>query len=243
VTLAGRSAVERAVAVIPAGGSGIRMGGRLPKQFRVLAGAPILAHTLRALLASPALDGAVVSVPADRIVATRRALGRHGVRRVLDVVAGGAERQESVWRGLQVVPDGVRWVLVHDAVRPFVTRDLVDRLLSAARQWGAATCGVKVRDSVKRVIGETVESTVDREGLWLVQTPQAFSRDLLWEAHEKALRDGFVGTDDAVLVERLGARVAMVAGLTENVKITTPEDLALARFWLGDRRRARAGAR
>ncbi len=228
-----------AVAVVPAGGSGTRMGGRQPKQYRRLAGAPILAHTVRALLRSRAIRGAVISVPADRVAATRRVLARHGVGGALDIVAGGAERQESVWNGLQAVPDDVEWVVVHDGVRPFVTPDLVDRLLAAARQWGAATCGMAVRDSVKRVSGETVESTLDRTGLWLVQTPQAFSRSLLWEAHDKARRDGFTGTDDAVLVERLGGRVAMVPGLSRNLKITTPDDLEMARLWLPDRRTRR----
>ena len=228
-----------AVAVVPAGGAGTRMGGGQPKQYRALAGAPILAHTLRALLRSSLIAGAVIAVPFERIAATRRVLLRHGIDRVLDVVAGGAERQESVWNGVQAVPEGVEWIVVHDAVRPFVTRELVDRLLRAARRWGAATCGVPVRDSVKRVSEETVESTIDRAGLWLVQTPQAFRRDLLWEAHDKARRDGFTGTDDAVLVERLGARVAMVPGLPRNLKITTPDDLDIARFWLSNRRSPR----
>jgi 2-C-methyl-D-erythritol 4-phosphate cytidylyltransferase len=116
----------------------------------------------------------------------------------------------------------------------------VGRVLAAARRWGAATCGLPVRDTVKRVRGETVEATVDREGLWLVQTPQGFRRRLLLEAHEAARRDGFAGTDDAALVERLGRRVAMVPGVAENVKITTRADLAAARRWA---RGPRAGVR
>lgn len=223
---------DRAVAVVPAGGTGARMKSRRPKQYLSLSGAPLLVHTLRALLGSGAMDGVVLAVPADRIAATRRLLHRYRVPRVLGVVAGGAERQESVWRGLQAVPAGARWVVVHDAVRPFVTRDLVERVLAAARRHGAATCGLQVRETVKRVRGETVDATLDRDGLWLIQTPQAFSRDLLWEAHEKARRDGFTGTDDAVLVERLGGRVAMVPGLPQNLKITTPEDLKVARLRL-----------
>ena len=208
------------------------MGSRLPKQYLWLAGRPLLVHTLRALGASRGLDGVVVAVPTDRIAATRRLLTRHRVA-VLDVVEGGRSRQESVWRGLQAVPAGPRWIVVHDGVRPFITGDLVDGLLAAARRWGAATCGLPVRETVKRVVEGIVQSTEDREGLWLVQTPQAFNRDLLWEAHEKARRDGFSGTDDAVLVERLGMQVAMVAGLPQNMKITTPADLRVARLWLG----------
>jgi 2-C-methyl-D-erythritol 4-phosphate cytidylyltransferase len=222
---------NRAVAVVPAGGIGTRMGSRRPKQYMPLGGVPLLVHTLRALGNSPGLDGMVLTVPPDRIVATRRVLGHYRVA-VLEVLGGGASRQESVWRGLKAVPAGPGWIVVHDGVRPFITADLVERLLAAARRWGAAASGLPVRETVKRVTEGMVQSTLDREGLWLVQTPQAFSRDLLWEAHEKARRDGFEGTDDAVLVERLGAPVAMVPGLSRNIKITTPEDLKLARLWL-----------
>ncbi len=221
-----------AVAVVPAGGLGARMQSRRPKQYLLLARVPILVRMVRALLDSTAITGVIVAVPADRIGATRRMLARHHVAGALTVVAGGSLRQESVWRGLQEVPPGARWVVVHDGVRPFVSGELVNRVLAAARRWGAATCGLPVRETVKRVREENVDATLDREGLWLVQTPQAFQRDLLWEAHEKARRDGFTGTDDAVLVERLGGRVAMVLGLPQNLKITTPEDLRIARLWL-----------
>jgi len=224
------------VAVVPAGGSGRRMGRRRPKQYLVLGGMPLIVRTARAL--AGAVDGVVVTAPAGRVEATRRLLARYRVRRILGVVAGGAERQDSVWRGLQVVPPEARWVIVHDAVRPFVTADLVGRVLAAARIHGAATCGVPVRETVKRVRKTVVESTLDRDGLWLTQTPQAFRRELLWEAHDQARRDGYSGTDDAVLVERLRRRVAMVAGSPQNLKITTPEDLRTARLWVG-----RAGRR
>lgn len=222
----------QAVAVVPGGGSGNRMGSGQPKQYLVLAGIPILVRTLRALGRSRAVAGLIVAVPADRVEATRALLRRFRVPRVLEVVAGGAQRQESVWRGLQAVPTDVGWVVVHDAVRPLIDAALVERVLAAARRHGAAICGLAVRETVKRVRETVVEATLDREGLWLVQTPQAFSRALLWEAHEKARRDGYAGTDDAVLVERLGARVAMVPGLPENLKITAPEDLKAARLWI-----------
>jgi 2-C-methyl-D-erythritol 4-phosphate cytidylyltransferase len=215
---------------------GVRMGSPQPKQYLSLAGLPLFIHTLRALLSSGAVERAVLAVPAARVGATRRVLRRHRIERTIDVVEGGSSRQESVWCGLQAVPAGTHWVVVHDAVRPFITGDLVERLLEAAGRVGAATCGLEVRDTVKRVTGETVHTTVDRDGLWLTQTPQVFRRDLLWEAHEKARRDGFVGTDDAMLVERLGAPVAMVAGFPYNMKITTAEDLRIARSWLTGRR-------
>ena len=221
------------VAVVPAGGSGSRMGRSRPKQYLSVRGVPVIVHTLRALVQS--VQGVVVAAPAAHVEATRRLFARLHLPRVLAVVAGGAERQESVWLALAALPVETRWVIVHDAVRPFITPALIERVLAAARAHGAATCGLAVRDTVKRVREDLVQSTLDRAGLWLTQTPQAFRRELLWEAHDKARRDGFLGTDDAVLVERLGADVAMVPGHHRNLKITTPEDLDTARQWLGRR--------
>jgi 2-C-methyl-D-erythritol 4-phosphate cytidylyltransferase len=205
------------------------MGGPAPKQFLRLGGVPLLVRTLRALAGSRVVRGLVVVAPPSAVERTRRLLGRHHVPRVLAVVAGGREREESVWLGLQAVPPAADLVVVHDGVRPFITGTLVRNVVEAAARYGAASCGLPVRETVKRVREGFVEETVDRGGLWLVQTPQAFRRTLLWEAHEKARRDGFLGTDDAVLVERLGVPVRMVAGLQENLKITTPDDLARAR--------------
>jgi 2-C-methyl-D-erythritol 4-phosphate cytidylyltransferase len=224
-------------AIVPAGGHGARMGSRRPKQYLRLGRAPILVATLNALARARSIAGIVVAVPEAHVAATRRLLARARVPKILDVVAGGADRQESVWRGLQRLPEDARVVVVHDAVRPFITADLVERV-RAAGAGGAATCGTPVRDTVKRVTDGAVESTIARQGLWLTQTPQAFARDLLWEAHDKARRDGFAGTDDAVLVERLGMPVAMVPGLPQNLKTTTPEDLRTARAWVRPHRRA-----
>jgi 2-C-methyl-D-erythritol 4-phosphate cytidylyltransferase len=205
------------------------MGAGRPKQYLALGGAPILVRTLRALARSRAVDGVVLAVPEAWLGSTRRLVRRSRVPRVLDVVAGGADRQESVWLALQAAPADTALVLVHDAVRPFIDGRLVDTVIAAAARTGAATCALPTRETVKRVRDGLVEATLDREGLWLVQTPQVFRADLLRRAHDSARREGFVGTDDAVLVERLGGRVAVVPGLRQNVKITTPEDLAWAR--------------
>ena len=228
--------MRKAVALVPAAGSGTRMGGRQPKQYLVLGGAPLLVHTLRALARCPSIEGAVVVVPEDRIDATQSLLRRFRVPRVLAVVAGGEERQDSVQLGLEAVSPEAAWVVVHDAVRPMITTDLVERVLAAARIPGAATCGWPARETVKLVKDSFVDKTLPRDGLWLTQTPQAFRRELLREAHDKAAREGFRGTDDAMLVERLGGRVAMVEGLAQNIKITTREDLKTVRALLGSRR-------
>lgn len=221
--------MDRITALIPAGGVGTRVGSRTPKQFLELGGGPILAQTVGHFARHPSVDAIVVAAPAAHVERARRALGRLGRRGALTVVAGGQTRQESVWLALQAAPAATTMVVVHDAVRPFITRALIDAVAAAAREGGAAICALPVAETVKRVRGDVVEATVDRAGLWTVQTPQAFRADLLREAHEKARRDGVVGTDDAALVERLGHPVKVVRGLESNLKITTPDDLRRAR--------------
>ena len=215
--------------VIPAGGAGTRLGGRTPKQFLKVGGVPILAATVRHFVSHPDVDTIVVAAPATLVDRTERLLRAHSRGTRLTVVAGGAERQESVWCGLRSVPLDSEIILVHDAVRPFITRALIDAVVRAARDAGAAICALPIAETVKRVRGDVVETTIDRSGLWTVQTPQGFRAALLREAHEQARRDGVLGTDDAMLVERLGQPVKVVRGSEANVKITTPEDLRRAR--------------
>jgi len=217
------------LALIPAGGIGTRLGRRTPKQFLTLGGGSILAATVAHFTRHPAIDGVVVAAPAAHVNRARLVLRTLRPRGAITVVPGGATRQESVWLALQAAPEDVDLVIVHDAVRPFITRGLIDAVVGAARRSGAAICALPVSETVKRVRGDEVEATIDRTGLWTVQTPQAFRAALLREAHEKARRDGMVGTDDAALVERLGHPVTVVRGLEENLKITTPEDLRRAR--------------
>lgn len=215
--------------LIPAGGSGTRLGSRTPKQFLALGGGPILAATVAHFARHRGVAAIVVAAPAAHVERARRALRGLGRRGTVTVVPGGQTRQESVWLALQAAPEGAELVVVHDAVRPFITAGLIDAVVAAASRSGAAICALPVSDTVKRVRGDEVEATVDRTGLWTVQTPQAFRAALLREAHEKARRDGVIGTDDAALVERLGHPVKVVTGLARNLKITTPEDLRRAR--------------
>jgi 2-C-methyl-D-erythritol 4-phosphate cytidylyltransferase len=229
--------VRDVAVVIPAGGLGRRLGSRTPKQFLRLGTAPILALTVEHFTRHPQVTRVVVAAPAAYLPRARRALSAVDHQARVQVVAGGSERQESVWRGMQAVPAGAAVIVVHDAVRPFITRALIDRVIAAARTGGAAVCALPITETVKRVRDQVVEATVDRSGLWAVQTPQAFRAELLREAHEKARRDGFLGTDESMLVERLGQPVAVVPGVADNVKITTPDDLIRAT------RAARAGRR
>jgi 2-C-methyl-D-erythritol 4-phosphate cytidylyltransferase len=213
-------------AVIVAAGQGSRMRTTVSKQYLPLAGKPILVHSLLKFQTHPNIDVITVVVPSGDEPHVRELVDRHGCSKVQHIVAGGSERQHSVARGLTTLRGAVEFVLVHDAVRPFVTDVMIDAAIEAAEMDGAAVLAVPVKDTIK-IAGEdgTVASTPDRRSLWAVQTPQAFRLDLLLYAYEQAEREGCIGTDDAMLVERLGHPVKIVHGDYANIKITTPEDL------------------
>jgi 2-C-methyl-D-erythritol 4-phosphate cytidylyltransferase len=219
----------KTVAIIPAGGAGRRMGGGVPKQFLPLSGIPLLVRTLQAFQRSPLIDEIFLAVPEGDIPAVRQGIVEgHGLSKIGLVLAGGSERQDSVGNALMHVRDDHRIVLVHDGVRPFVAAELIRRVVAAAEEHGAAAVGVPVRDTVKAVSAAgVVVKTVDREGLWLTQTPQAFHRQIILAAYAKAAQEGFSGTDDASLVERMGIPVRMIPGDHDNIKVTTAEDLVL----------------
>ncbi len=203
------------------------MGGNVPKQFLTLGGLPILVHSLRALEAADSVSEIILAVPeADREFCLREIVTPHGFKKVTNIIAGGAQRQDSVRHGLEAVGEEADVILVHDAVRPFLTVDMIERVIEAAVKHGAAVVAIPMRDTVKQVGADgLIEKTVDRGQLWLAQTPQAFRCTVFREAHRKAQLDGFHGTDDVQLVERLGYPVAVVEGSGENIKITRPEDL------------------
>lgn len=161
---------------------------------------------------------------------------REGRQGRICVVAGGAERQDSVFNGLQALPPDCDWVLIHDGVRPFASPELLKRTWDAALTNGAAIAALPASDTIKRVRAGQVVETVSREELWLVQTPQVFRREILFEAYREAHRQGWVGTDDAFLVERLGVPVAVVTGERSNIKVTTPEDLVWGSWFLAQTR-------
>lgn len=226
----------RAWAVVPAAGSGQRMGLATPKQYVRVAGAPLLVHTLRALLACPLVEAVVLVVPPGDLARARRMLAEHGLSRVEGPVAGGATRQASVHAGLQAVPAQVPVVAVHDAVRPFPDPE---RLATAIRMAAEGQVGVVVgrpaSDTIKRVDeGRRVVETPDRTRLWRAFTPQVFPAKMIAAAYDAAERAGSGGTDDAALVERHGGAVVMLEGGREALKVTTPDDLITARAWLGE---------
>ncbi len=212
--------------VVPAAGQGTRLGGER-KQSRMLGDAPLLVQTLRRFDAHAEVDCLIVAAPAGEGEAFGAQLERYGFSRLLRVVEGGASRRASVGNALAALPANVRWVLVHDAVRPFVSDSLVSVVLDATRTHGAAVPAVPVVDTVRRAEGGVFGETVPRSGLFLVQTPQGFRRDWLESAYADADHDA---TDDAALVQQAGFVVHHVPGNPRNFKITTPDDWALAQL-------------
>lgn len=226
-------------ALIPAAGMGKRMGASINKQYLLLDGMPILARTLEVFERSPLVDGIFVVIPADEIPFCReQVVERFGFKKVRAIVTGGAERQQSVLNGLRAMEgtageDDV--VLIHDGVRPFVTEDILSRAAAVAREHDGALVAVPAKDTVKVVENGVITATPPRETLWLAQTPQAFRYGVIRAAHEVADAERFLGTDDAMLVERLGRQVRIVLGDYRNVKITTPEDMILAEAFLKEK--------
>jgi 2-C-methyl-D-erythritol 4-phosphate cytidylyltransferase / 2-C-methyl-D-erythritol 2,4-cyclodiphosphate synthase len=217
-----------AAVIIPAAGFGTRMQLDHPKQFHLLAGVPILIHTVRAFLGNPQIGRCIVVVPGDWIDRTHDLFRRYGLARSsLSVTAGGRRRQDSVQAGLVLLDEGTDIVLVHDGARPLVSRELIDRCCLAARQHGAAIAAVPVKDTLKKAADDlTVAATVDRQGLWQAQTPQAMRLSMLQRAYRES--DGSDVTDEASLLEQAGIPVSLVEGEETNLKITRPEDLRLA---------------
>jgi 2-C-methyl-D-erythritol 4-phosphate cytidylyltransferase len=216
--------------IIPAGGSGRRFGGATPKQFVSLGGIPVLARTVGLFAGRSDVAAIVVVAPAGQ-GKRARAIIRAAKHRTVTVVAGGKTRQQSVWNGLRALPRKCEFVLVHDAVRPFTTPGIISRVLKLARAHDAAVVGVPVGDTLRREgrAGFLAE-TVDRDGLWAVQTPQGFRTSLLRRAHTNAARMGIQGTDETTLVESLGVDVRIVVGSLSNLKITTKKDLEFALY-------------
>jgi 2-C-methyl-D-erythritol 4-phosphate cytidylyltransferase len=223
-------------AIVTAAGAGVRMGGPIPKQYLLLDGVPILARTLMVFEGHPLIDRIVVTVPpGDEERCHSEVLKPFDLKKVAEVVAGGETRQVSVYNGLLWLED-MDIVAIHDGVRPLVSAEVITATIKAAESKGAALACVPISDTVKKRTGEFLE-TIPRADLWLAHTPQTFRTSLILEAHRKAIADGFSGTDDAMLVERLGLPVEVVEDSRDNIKITTAEDLELAGMLVERQRR------
>ena len=233
----------KVVVVIPAAGLGTRMtahpgarAGQPTKQFSEIAGKPILLHTLEKFAQVPAVTDIYIAVRDSEVQRLRDFLSAQRLRPRTQVVVGGDHRQHSVANALaEVDAEANDIVLIHDAVRPFVDRDIIESVIKCVERQGAAIAGLPAVDTIKQVErtanGAIIISTVPRERVVMAQTPQGFRYDLLKRAFDEAAQDGFIGTDEASLVERSGHQVAVVMGSPRNIKITTPADLELAEFY------------
>ncbi|WP_406677347.1 2-C-methyl-D-erythritol 4-phosphate cytidylyltransferase [Moorella sp. ACPs] len=216
--------------IVAAAGQGRRLGAGSNKVFLPLGGKPILAHTLAVAEASPLVDEVIVVTRPEDIPLCHRVVATGPYRKVRQIVAGGKERQDSIAAGLKAVAPGTEWVAVHDGARPFLSPALLERVIAAARDTGAAIAALPVKETIKRGNTEDlVTATLERRGLWAVQTPQVFRREWLAAAYREAEINGWQATDDAALVERAGYPVKLVPGEEVNIKITTPGDMVLAR--------------
>jgi 2-C-methyl-D-erythritol 4-phosphate cytidylyltransferase len=226
---------NKVYAVVLAAGRGRRMGGSSPKQYMDLAGKPILAHTLDAFDKAPSVNKIII-VSMEEGYIRGQILERYPLKKPCDFAPGGKERQESVWNAISTIKDG-ETVVVHDGVRPLITVDVIEETIKAARQYGASAAGMPVKDTIKEINAEGFSiHTPNRSRLWMIQTPQAFQLSLLLEAHKRARKDSYLGTDDSSLVERMGHPVKLVQGGYSNIKITTPEDLDIAEKYIKSRR-------
>ena len=228
-------------AIIPAAGLGVRMGNTR-KQFLRLDGSPILAITLRKFDACPEISGIYVAARPEDTAAVTEAVQYARIAKKVTIVGGGATRQHSVENALRALPADTSIVAVHDAVRPLVSPAQISAAIVEAEQTGASILGILCVDTVKQVERKRITGTIPRERIILAQTPQVFRYSLLLKAFNQARDDQFVGTDEASLVERLEGKVTVVPGSPRNIKITSPQDLELAQFYLEQDRKEQSEA-
>jgi len=220
-------------AVIVAAGKGKRMGTDISKQFLPLCGKEILTHTVEVFEKADRIRDIVLVTGTDSLQDVQDMVWEYGWQKVISVVAGGKERQDSVWNGLQAISEDTEIVLIHDGVRPFVTEEILDLSIETAVEMGGCAAGVPAKDTIKVCNSENIAvDTPDRSTLWQIQTPQTFRKELIVKAYEQAKAEGFVGTDDASLAENSGYSVKVIMGSYRNIKITTKEDLLIGEAFL-----------
>ena len=221
-------------ALIVSAGKGHRFMEGKKKQFHFLAGKPILAHTLDQFEKSSLIHSILLVVgQEDMDYCLKEIVEKWQFRKISQIVPGGKQRQDSVKNGIDVLSKDTDIVVIHDGVRPFVTREMIEDSIRSTIQFQAVVLAIPVKETIKMVQPDgTILKTLDRESLWQIQTPQTFRVDVIKEAYHRATEDGFMSTDDASLVERIGVKVHVLPGTYTNIKITTPEDLVLANLFL-----------
>ncbi len=219
-------------AIVPAGGKGTRFGSSIPKQFIEIHHRPILFYGLRQLENASDVSEIVIAVHPEWQTQMTEWVKEWKFQKISHIIPGGIERQDSVAKALEVLSPHTKWILIHDAVRPLISLEKIHEVVEAAYTYGAAILAIPSRNTIKRCKEGWVEETVDRKEFWQVQTPQVFRRDVLVLAYKKAFEEGFYGTDDAMLVERLGHPVRVVMGEEQNIKITTLYDMEFVEMLL-----------
>lgn len=224
----------KVAAIVPSAGKGTRLKTRIEKPYIKLGAKPVLAHTLIALEQNKNIKEILVAVGKDKISKARKEIIQKYNIKKARLLAGGRERIDSVYNALRLVPDDIDYVLIHDGVRPFVTDELIEDLLKAAIRHKASVAGVPVKPTLKFVSEDKfIKYTAPRQYFWEAQTPQVFKKDLIIKAYEFARKKNIRATDDAMLVEKIGVRPKIVMGSYSNIKITTKEDLELAKILIG----------
>ena len=219
----------RNAAVIVAAGFGKRMDGDIPKQYICIGGKPVLVHTIENFERSSRISEIILVVEKSQVESiSKDIVEKYRFKKVVNVIPGGKIRQESVYNGIKAVSKGVETISIQDGARPFTPVRLIEECIDQALLHGAVAVAYPARDTVKQVSGGRFCKTLDRKNIYLIQTPQTFRTEVILDAHEKAKMDGYIGTDDTVLVERLGESVVAVEGSPYNQKITYPDDLASA---------------
>jgi len=220
----------RVAAIVPSAGIGVRLRSKIQKPYIELAGKPILGRTLIKLSENKNVKEIILAVAEDKTAYAGKMVNKYGIKNVR-LVAGGRERRDSVYNALKVVSADIDYILIHDAIRPFITDELIESLLRAAYKYGAAIAGVPVKPTLK-IVGKNsfIESTPSRNMYWEAQTPQVFKRDLIEKAYKSAIEKNIQATDDSMLAERIGVKPKIVMGSYSNIKITTKEDLELAKI-------------
>jgi len=220
-------------AIIAAAGHGQRMGTPIYKQFLEIENKPILVYTLEKFCQSKLVDSIIIVIPKAwyRFV-VENIIDKYDLSKVSQIEIGGATRQESVYNALKAVSQDTTIVVIHDAVRPLISRKLLQQVIIKGSETGAAILAVPVLESLKKISGKLVKLSIDREAVWQVQTPQVFQKNLILNAYQQAFFKGKTATDDSELVELIGHPISVVEGSRTNIKITTPEDLNLAKLLL-----------
>ena len=223
----------KTIAIIVAAGKGKRIRSKLPKQFLSVGGKPILAYTIEKFDKSRLIDEIIVVIPRGYLnCCSNKIIDKFGFSKVKKIIIGGKERRDSVFKGLKIIDSNTDIVLIHDGVRPLVKTKKINEIVKFCQKHGPVILGLPIKETIKRVESGKAITTLDRNKIWAVQTPQAFPYKVIMHAYKEADKDKFVGTDDSQLVERMGIEVRVIEGDEDNIKITTAKDLKIAEHLL-----------